>query len=95
MAFGDEDLATFFDEFAVHIRHGGVTKKGIMDQNDVAAEGTPIRVVDRVTSFTIPSSDFPTMMRESSITVDGVAMKVCDFMQLDDGAIKRVWVTLP
>lgn len=94
MAFGDDDLDTFFDEFAVCVVYRGVTKKGIVDENDVAAEGTPSRIVDRITSFTIPTSAFD-LTRESAIKVDGVAMKVRDFMKIDDGAITRVWVTLP
>lgn len=94
--FGDTDLPVFFTDFAVPIIYGGVTKMGIVDYNDAEnPEGGTVRILDRITQVTLPYNAFPAMTRESDVTVDGVAMKVRDIVQSNDGGIVGFWAVLP
>jgi hypothetical protein len=95
MAFGDEDLATFFGDFGVDLVFNGVTVKAIdstYDQRDSLASGY-VDVVDRVTLLEIPFNSFsPMPKRGDTIIADSAAMKVRDTLAVGDGRVVQLYL---
>jgi len=82
MAF-TEDLDIFLADFGVSCTAGAVTAKGILDMpSQIVADGM---VLSTDYTLTAKASDFGSLGRGSSITVDSVAYTVREVMLVDDG----------
>jgi len=80
-----EDLGIFLADFGVSCTAGAVTALGILDMpSQVLANGM---VLSTDYTLTAKASDFGTLTRGSSITVDSVAYTVREVMLMDDGKI--------
>jgi len=95
MAFGDSDLGAFFGDMGVTVTHNGYTTTGFLDANDQvdgqAFPGAHVRVENRQTVVTVPTSGIPVTVRDGPVTVDGVVMSLRDVMQEKDGAITYLY----
>lgn len=89
MAFA-EDLGIFLAEFGVSCTAGAVTALGILDMpSQVLANGM---VLSTDYTLTAKASDFGTLIRGSSITVDAVAYTVREVMLMDDGKFVQLGI---
>lgn len=82
MAF-TEDLDVFLADFGVSCTAGATTALGILDMpSQVISDGMVL-----TTDYTLRArtSDFGSLIRGDSITVDGTAYTVRETMLLDDG----------
>jgi len=83
-----EDLGIFLADFGVSCTAGAVTALGILDMpSQVLANGM---VLSTDYTLTAKASDFGTLIRGSSITVDSVAYTVREVMLMDDGKIVQL-----
>ena len=82
MAF-TEDLGIFLADFGVSCTAGAVTALGILDMpSQVLANGM---VLSTDYTLTARTSNFGSLIRGDSITVDGTAYTVREVMLMDDG----------
>ena len=78
-----EDLDIFLADFGVSCTAGAVTALGILDMpSQVLANGM---VLSTDYTLTAKASDFGSLVRGSSITVDSVSYTVRETMLMDDG----------
>jgi hypothetical protein len=85
-----EDLDAFFDTpgFTVSVVHGVTTGVGYLDQpSEIIADGV---VLTTDYSVVVKTSEFSSVARGDTMTVDSVAYTVREPMLLDDGKIMRV-----
>lgn len=86
-----ENLDVFFDAFASSVVFGGVTGKGILDApSNVIADGM-VLTTDYL--LTVKTAEFGSARYSDSITVDGVAYKVRESRQIDDGKLSEILLT--
>jgi hypothetical protein len=87
MAF-TEDLDIFLADFGVSCTAGAVTANGILDMpSQVISDGM---VLSTDYTLTAKASNFGTLIRGDSITVDSVAYTVRETMLIDDGKIVQI-----
>jgi len=87
MAF-TEDLDIFLADFGVSCTAGAVTANGILDMpSQVISDGM---VLSTDYTLTAKATNFGTLIRGDSITVDSVAYTVRETMLIDDGKIVQI-----
>lgn len=89
MAF-TEDLDVFFntDGFGVDVSTSTASGVGIFDMpSEVIADGVILTTDYRLL---VKTSDFPSLLRGTSMTVDGLGYSVREAMLMDDGKITQV-----
>jgi hypothetical protein len=87
MAF-TEDLSIFLADFGVSCTAGAVTALGILDMpSQILSDGM---VLSTDYTLTAKASNFGTLIRGDSITVDSVAYTVRETMLIDDGKIVQI-----
>lgn len=83
-----EDLSIFLADFGVSCTAGAVTANGILDMpSQILSDGM---VLSTDYTLTARASDFGTLIRGSSITVDSVAYTVRETMLIDDGKFVQI-----
>jgi hypothetical protein len=83
-----EDLSIFLADFGVSCTAGAVTANGILDMpSQILSDGM---VLSTDYTLTAKASDFGTLIRGDSITVDSVAYTVRETMLIDDGKIVQI-----
>lgn len=83
-----EDLDIFLADFGVSCTAGAVTANGILDMpSQILSDGM---VLSTDYTLTARASNFGTLIRGSSITVDGVAYTVRETMLIDDGKFVQI-----
>jgi hypothetical protein len=87
MAF-TEDLDIFLADFGVSCTAGAVTANGILDMpSQILSDGM---VLSTDYTLTAKATNFGTLIRGDSITVDSVAYTVRETMLIDDGKIVQI-----
>jgi hypothetical protein len=85
-----EDLDIFLADFGVSCTAGATTANGILDMpSQVISDGMVL-----TTDFTLTAraSNFGSLIRGDSITVDGTAYTVRETMLLDDGKFVQLGI---
>ena len=83
-----ENLDVFFDAFASAVVFGSITGKGILDApSNVIADGM-VLTTDYL--LTVKTAQFGNAKYGDAITVDGVAYKVRESRQIDDGKLSEI-----
>jgi hypothetical protein len=83
-----EDLDIFLADFGVSCTAGAVTANGILDMpSQILSDGI---VLSTDYTLTARASNFGTLIRGSSITVDSVAYTVRETMLIDDGKFVQI-----
>jgi hypothetical protein len=83
-----EDLDGFLADFGVSCTAGAVTANGILDMpSQVISDGM---VLTTDYTLTARSSNFGSLIRGDSITVDGAAYTVRETMLLSDGKFVQI-----
>jgi hypothetical protein len=83
-----EDLDIFLADFGVSCTAGAVTAAGILDMpSQILSDGM---VLSTDYTLTARASNFGTLIRGSSITVDSVAYTVRETMLIDDGKFVQI-----
>ena len=83
-----EDLDIFLADFGVSCTAGAVTANGIRDMpSQILSDGM---VLSTDYTLTARASNFGTLIRGSSITVDSVAYTVRETMLIDDGKFVQI-----
>ena len=85
-----EDLDAFFDTpgFTVPVASGGTTSVGYFESpNEIIADGV---VLTTDYAVVVKTSDFGSVVRGDTMTVEGTSYTVREPMMLDDGKIMRV-----
>ena len=83
-----EDLDIFLADFGVSCTAGAVTALGILDMpGQVISDGM---VLTTDYTLTAKATNFGTLIRGDSITVDSVAYTVRETMLIDDGKIVQI-----
>jgi hypothetical protein len=83
-----EDLGIFLADFGVSCTAGAVTANGILDMpSQILSDGM---VLSTDYTLTTRASNFGTLIRGSSITVDGAAYTVRETMLIDDGKFVQI-----
>jgi hypothetical protein len=89
MAF-TEDLDIFLVDFGVSCTAGAITANGILDMpSQVISDGM---VLSTDYTLTARASNFGSLIRGDSITVDGTAYTVRETMLLDDGKFVQLGI---
>jgi hypothetical protein len=84
----NESLDVFFVDFGVEVVKGSVKGVGILDApTNVISDGS-ILTTDYL--LTVQSSKFPNCLYGDSITVAGIAYKVRESRQTDDGKLTEI-----
>ena len=87
MAF-TENLEVFLADFGVSCTAGAVSALGILDMpSQIISDGM---VLSTDYTLTARASNFGTLIRGSSITVDSVAYTVRETMLIDDGKFVQI-----
>jgi hypothetical protein len=87
MAF-TEDLSIFLADFGVSCTAGAVTANGILDMpSQILSDGM---VLSTDYTLTARTSNFGSLIRGNSITVDSVAYTVRETMLIDDGKFVQI-----
>jgi len=83
-----EDLGIFLADFGVSCTAGAVTANGILDMpSQILSDGM---VLSTDYTLTAKATNFGTLIRGDSITVDSVAYTVRETMLIDDGKIVQI-----
>jgi hypothetical protein len=83
-----EDLSIFLADFGVSCTAGAVTALGILDMpSQILSDGM---VLSTDYTLTARASNFGTLIRGDSITVDSVAYTVRETMLIDDGKFVQI-----
>jgi hypothetical protein len=83
-----EDLDIFLADFGVSCTAGAVTANGILDMpSQVISDGM---VLSTDYTLTAKATNFGTLIRGDSITVDSVAYTVRETMLIDDGKFVQI-----
>ena len=83
-----EDLDIFLADFGVSCIAGAVTANGILDMpSQIVSDGM---VLSTDYTLTARASNFGTLIRGDSITVDSVAYTVRETMLIDDGKFVQI-----
>ena len=83
-----EDLDIFLADFGVSCTAGAVTATGILDMpSQILSDGM---VLSTDYTLTARASNFGSLIRGSSITVDSVAYTVRETMLIDDGKFVQI-----
>ena len=83
-----EDLSIFLADFGVSCTAGAVTANGILDMpSQILSDGM---VLSTDYTLSAKATDFGTLIRGDSITVDSVAYTVRETMLIDDGKIVQI-----
>jgi hypothetical protein len=83
-----EDLDIFLADFGVSCTAGAVTANGILDMpSQILSDGM---VLSTDYTLTARASNFGTLIRGSSIAVDGAAYTVRETMLIDDGKFVQI-----
>jgi len=83
-----EDLDIFLADFGVSCTAGAVTANGILDMpSQILSDGM---VLSTDYTLTARASDFGSLIRGNSITVDGIAYTVRETMLIDDGKFVQI-----
>jgi hypothetical protein len=83
-----EDLNIFLADFGVSCTAGAVTANGILDMpSQILSDGM---VLSTDYTLTARASNFGSLIRGNSITVDGVAYTVRETMLIDDGKFVQI-----
>jgi hypothetical protein len=90
MAFGDEDLGVFFDEFSVAVAFGGNNAKGNFDRPleiKLGSHGFG-GVETELPAVRLPYNAFsPMPTNDDTITVDGTVYTVAEVTAEGDGSV--------
>ena len=83
-----EDLDVFLADFGVSCTAGATTANGILDMpSQVVSDGM---VLTTDYTLTTRASNFGSLVRGNSITVDGTSYTVRETMLLDDGKFVQI-----
>ena len=83
-----EDLDIFLADFGVSCTAGAVTANGILDMpSQILSDGM---VLSTDYTLTARASNFGSLIRGNSITIDGAAYTVRDTMLIDDGKFVQI-----
>jgi len=83
-----EDLDIFLADFGVSCTAGAVTANGILDMpSQIFSDGM---VLSTDYTLTARASNFGSLIRGNSITVDSVAYTVRETMLIDDGKFVQI-----
>ena len=83
-----EDLDIFLADFGVSCTAGAVTANGILDMpSQILSDGM---VLSTDYTLTAKATNFGTLIRGDSITVDSVAYTVRESMLIDDGKFVQI-----
>ena len=83
-----EDLDIFLADFGVSCTAGAVTANGILDMpSQILSDGM---VLSTDYNLTARASNFGSLIRGDSITVDSVAYTVRETMLIDDGKFVQI-----
>lgn len=92
--FGDSDLDTFFEDFAivVTVPSRGITAKAILDSSTETHDFNSQRseVVVSVVSMLVKASEFATLKKNDPLVADGVSYFVSEINREADGRTMRV-----
>lgn len=83
-----EDLTPFLRDFAVSVRHGGVTVRGLLDTPTSSALGGLVTLDEH--QLTLDAGDLPDLGHGDAVTIGRTEYVVREVFLLDDGALKRV-----
>ena len=83
-----EDLDIFLADFGVSCTAGAVTANGILDMPSQILSDSMVLSTDY--TLTARASNFGTLIRGNSITVDSVAYTVRETMLIDDGKFVQI-----
>jgi len=83
-----EDLTIFLADFGVSCTAGDTTANGILDMPSQVLAGDMILSTDY--TLTARAADFGTLVRGSSITVDGNTYTVRETRLIDDGKMVEI-----
>jgi len=87
-----EDLDIFLADFGVSCTAGSTTANGILDMpSQVISDGM---VLTTDYTLTARASNFGSLIRGASITVDGTAYTVRETMLIDDGKFVQIALQL-
>jgi len=87
-----EDLDVFLADFGVSCTSGSTTANGILDMpSQVVSDGM---VLTTDYTLTARASNFGSLIRGASITVDGTAYTVRETMLIDDGKFVQIALQL-
>lgn len=85
-----EDLDIFLVDFGVSCTAGAITANGILDMpSQVISDGM---VLSTDYTLTARASNFGSLVRGDSITVDGTAYTVREAMLIDDGKFVQLGI---
>jgi hypothetical protein len=83
-----EDLDIFLADFGVSCTAGAVTANGILDMpSQILSDGM---VLSTDYTLTARASNFGSLIRGNSITIDSVAYTVRETMLIDDGKLVQI-----
>ena len=83
-----EDLDIFLADFGVSCTAGAVTANGILDMpSQILSDGM---VLSTDYTLTARASNFGSLIRGNSITIDGAAYTVRETMLIDDGKFVQI-----
>ncbi len=92
--FGDNDLDTFFEDFAivVTVPSRGITAKAILDAATESHSFPSQRseVVVGVVSMLVKTSEFATLKKNDPLTADGISYLVSQIDHEADGRTSRI-----
>ena len=99
MAYGDEDRATFLDDFGAEIKYGTKITKGNFDQEErIETDESGLNVVTQESVVLVTAKDFETgqalygLAVDDMIKIDDVEYRVHDIRKVDDAAFKQLVV---
>jgi hypothetical protein len=82
-----ENLSVFFEDFGVTVVAGALTTLAIFDMPDENVLGDRVQSTEYTIVF--PTGALGTLEYGSAVTVSGVAYKVRQVHQIEDGALQR------
>lgn len=88
----DEDLSTFFDDFAIDFTWQGQTAKGILDQSTFVVQGQVLSVNDKLLTLHKPHNVFPEMAPHDLVLIGSTIYKIRRIEAADDGAVDAVMI---
>lgn len=90
--FGASDLPAFFADMGVEVSYSGKKTNGLFDQQQVQRIVSEAGVILEVgeTSVLIQTGTLGTLLKDTTIVVDGVSYKVRTSRPMDDGQLTAI-----
>jgi hypothetical protein len=94
--FQDAEIETMLTDWGNVLTAGEISAACLLDDREelvLEQEGGGGQIVRRITA-TIRTSDFPSLVPNDPIEIDGVAYTVYQKLLLGDGALSELWLRL-